>query len=46
MGGEGDGRAIFYGWVAGPNTWAQWGLRGIAETHIERGKIIGGAGFI
>ena len=41
----GDGRAIFYGSVAGSNTWGQWGLRDTAETHIERIKIIGGVGF-
>ena len=37
---------FFYGWVAGSNTWAPWGLRDIAETHIKRVKIIEGVGFI
>ena len=42
----GHGRSIFYGWVAGSNTCTQEGLRDIAETHLGRVKIIGGAGFI
>ena len=33
--GKGGGGSIFYGWVADSNTCAQWGLRDIAETHIE-----------